>query len=333
LIIEAGEGETAHTFSRGKPSTEARVTTEPLVIPIELENEVIGQFTLVAKTYQFGKNEQSFARQLASWVSVAIRNARLFDRIQKQQVQLELTNREVMEANRLKSEFLANVSHELRTPLNAIIGFSDMLLMGMSGALSEKQEHRVQRIRENGKRLLLLVNDILDLARIEAGRIEVIHEPFSLHDLVDRLQVQMASLFDRKKIEFKTVIDSQLPLSLIGDEKRIEQVLTNLLSNAFKFTEQGHVLLNIKTDLAINVWSIHVEDTGIGIPPHAIDYIFDEFRQVDGSSTRAYQGTGLGLAITRNLVRLMDGKITVESSLGVGSTFTVTLPLITSKSS
>lgn len=323
------EGEKRHRATIGDIETDRRtLTVEPLIIPIELDERTIGQFTLTAKVYQLGKNEQSFARQLASWVSVAVRNARLFNYIQKQQIQLELRNREVMEANRLKSEFLATVSHELRTPLNAIIGFSDMLMMGMSGELSEKQAHRIVRIRENGKRLLALVNDILDLARIEAGRVEVINEPFAPRDLAEQMRAQMSSLAEKKGLHIETIIDEILPTTLIGDAKRIEQVLTNLLSNAFKFTEVGSVSLLIEAHPTEKTWALKVKDTGIGIPPHAIEYIFDEFRQVDGSSTRAYQGTGLGLAITRNLVRLMDGKITVESTLGQGSIFMVTLPLI-----
>lgn len=241
---------------------------------------------------------------------------------------LEIANEAALQASRLKTEFLATVSHELRTPLNAIIGFSDMLLMGMSGPLNEKQHHKVGRLQENGRRLLALVNDILDVARIESGRMELVREPFSPQRLIDQVSAQTRVLAENKKLEFKTNLDAELPPLLIGDEKRIEQVVINLLSNAFKFTEQGAVTLKISSDSDTQTWSLAVTDTGIGIPAHALDVIFEQFRQVDNSSTRIYQGAGLGLAITRHLVQMMDGKIKVESTVGAGSTFTVTLPMV-----
>jgi signal transduction histidine kinase len=218
--------------------------------------------------------------------------------------------------------------HELRTPLNVILGFSDMMLLGIDGALNEKQHHKVERLRENGARLLVLINDILDLSRLEAKRLEIVNKPFSPHKLADRLANHMGVLAKDKPLTFEKVVDSDLPPTLIGDEQRVEQVAVNLISNAFKFTEAGSISLAIGANQAAQTWTIRVTDTGIGIPPHAKDLIFEEFRQVDGSPTRAYTGSGLGLTIVRNLVRLMNGSITVESELGKGSTFTVTLPLI-----
>ncbi|MBN2304393.1 MAG: HAMP domain-containing protein [Anaerolineae bacterium] len=258
--------------------------------------------------------------------AIAQREAELL----KQTHELRIATAKAREAARVRREFLANVSHELRTPLNAILGFSDGLLMEMYGALNEKQLHKTRRLRENGIRLLALVDDILDLTRIESRRIELRPAPFSPGHLVDRMKQQMKSLADEKSLTLDTHLDPNLPDSLIGDEQRIEQVVVNLLSNAFKFTDQGSVSLAARAQPEQNTWLIEVKDTGIGIPPHAKDIIFEEFRQVDGSSTRARKGSGLGLAITRNLVRLMNGHIGVESDLGRGSTFTVTLPLITS---
>jgi len=202
-----------------------------------------------------------------------------------------------------------------------------MLLMGMSGELNEKQAHKVTRLRENGIRLLDLINDILDLTRIEARRVELVPKPFATRALFLRLSGQMESLAHDKGLEFAINVAPDLPETLVGDEKRIEQVVVNLLSNAFKFTQQGSVILRANVNHADNTWAITVSDTGIGIPPHAKDLIFEEFRQLDGTSTRAFKGTGLGLAITRNLVRIMGGEISVESELGKGSVFTVTLPL------
>lgn len=326
IFAQSDEDTAPYRVVAGEAKSEA--TAETIFVPLELEGKTIGQFTLAAQTQPFAESQQSFVRQLADWLSVAVRNARLFAHIQEQQRQLEATNAQVVEANRLKSEFIANISHELRTPLNAIIGFSDMLMMGMSGTLNEKQEHRITRIRDNGKRLLELVNDILDLSRIEAGRLEIYDAPFSPRELIDRLTSQMVVLAEKKKLDFYYEIDENLAPVLIGDEKRIEQVIANLLSNAFKFTETGSVTLKVKVDNQARSWVVSVTDTGIGIAPHAQEYIFEAFRQVDGSTTRAYQGTGLGLAITRNLLRLMGGKVTVQSTVGQGSTFVIVLPLI-----
>ncbi|MCQ3930545.1 MAG: hypothetical protein DPW16_08795 [Chloroflexi bacterium] len=242
--------------------------------------------------------------------------------------ELKIATAQAQSAARIKSEFLANMSHELRTPLNAIIGFSDMLLMGIAGELNSQQRHQVERLRLNGNRLLALVNDILDLTRIEAKRVELILKPFSPRALSERLGSQMEVLAKENALKFEVKVDSNVPDQLIGDEKRIEQVMVNLISNAFKFTHQGSVRLEIKTNLPERQWTIAVTDTGIGIPPHAVNMIFEEFRQLDGTSTRAYQGSGLGLAITRNLVRIMNGEINVQSKLGEGSTFTVILPIL-----
>jgi signal transduction histidine kinase len=207
-----------------------------------------------------------------------------------------------------------------------------MLLLGMSGALNEKQEHKVRRLRENGIRLLDLINDILDLTRIEARRVELLAAPFAPQAVFTRIAGQMEVLAQNKGLAFEINMDPDLPKTLVGDEQRIEQIVVNLLSNAFKFTQEGTVALHTKVNSADQTWTITVSDTGIGIPPHARTLIFEEFRQLDGTSTRAYKGTGLGLAITRNLVRIMNGEISVESELGRGSVFTVTLPLTTEDS-
>lgn len=243
--------------------------------------------------------------------------------------ELRVTTAKAREASRVKGEFLANISHELRTPLNAIIGFSDMLLMGMSGELNPKQTHKLERLRENGTRLLNLINDILDITRIEARRIEIVHKAFSPQAVIERLSAQTAVLAEQNKLRLDVAVDPALPEMIIGDEKRIEQIVVNMLSNAFKFTEKGTVTLDVRANEIDQTWTIAVSDTGIGIPPHAVNLIFEEFRQVDAGGTRAYKGSGLGLAITRNLVRMMDGQITVQSELGKGSTFTVILPLLT----
>ncbi|MCD4686316.1 MAG: PAS domain-containing protein, partial [Anaerolineae bacterium] len=240
--------------------------------------------------------------------------------------ELEVARAEAEEANRLKSEFLATISHELRTPLNSIIGYADLLLTGLPGKLNTKQEDYVQRSLSNGERLLALINELLDLSKIEAGRLDLNLHPFKVA-VLRNTQARMQNLADKKGLAFTTEVDPGLPDELVGDVKRIEQIIVNLVGNAIKYTPKGQVTLRLKS-AGTAQWAIEVADTGIGIPPHALEYIFDEFRQVDGSSQREHQGTGLGLTIVRRLTQLMDGTIHIESEVGQGSTVTVTLPLV-----
>lgn len=240
--------------------------------------------------------------------------------------QLELARIEADENSRLKSQFLATMSHELRTPLNAVIGYTELQLTGMVGELSDVQYKYGERVLANARHLLGLINDILDISKIEAGRMTVIAEPFRLQTWIEKIFDENAVLAEDKGLQFIQEIDSNLPEIIIGDETRLRQILVNLISNAIKFTEQGAVYVRFIKQ-AETVWRIEVQDTGIGIPTHKLETIFNEFQQVDGSLSRQYEGTGLGLAIVRKLVILMGGTIQVESSVGEGSTFIVTLPL------
>lgn len=238
---------------------------------------------------------------------------------------LARANAAAKESDRLKSEFVANMSHELRTPLNAIHGFTGIMLEGMGGEIDRDASYMVERIQTNSQRLLTLINNVLDIAKIEAGRMELVEKPVTPRALAERWKANVEVQATNKRLVLNWQIDPALPETLYGDEDRLTQIAVNLLSNAVKFTDFGEVRLELlRQD---SEWIIRVTDTGKGIPPHAINYIFDEFRQVDGSSTRSYGGSGLGLAIVRNLCRMMDGTIQVSSVLGKGSTFTVTLPL------
>jgi signal transduction histidine kinase len=232
---------------------------------------------------------------------------------------------QAVKASRLKDEFLATMSHELRTPLNSIIGYTGILTSGMRGQIDDTAKGVLIRVRESSQNLLNLINDILDIAKIEAGRMEVVDAPFELNHLVEQLQAQAEVLARQKQLNLEVLVDPELPKTLYGDIDKIGQVVRNLLSNAVKFTDEGVVRLRVfkKSETII----YEVTDTGVGIPPQAIDYIFDEFRQVDGTTRRVYGGTGLGLAIVRKLCLAMGGRVQVQSKIGVGSTFTVTLPL------
>jgi PAS domain S-box-containing protein len=245
--------------------------------------------------------------------------------LQETNRQLRIATEKAEEATRLKSQFLATMSHELRTPLNAIIGYTQLQLMGLGGELNEMQHNYQERVLANSHHLMKLINDILDLSKIEAGRMEIIQEPFEVRPWLAEIIEENAVLAEEKGIEFKHIIADNMPETIIGDAARLRQVVVNLISNAIKFTKEGMVSVSICPE-ANDTWAIIVCDTGIGIPEHKQETIFMEFHQLDNSPTREYGGTGLGLAIARRLVTTMGGTIRVSSTPGEGSTFTVTLP-------
>lgn len=227
-------------------------------------------------------------------------------------------------ATRAKSEFLAKMSHELRTPMNAIIGFTRLVMRRCKDILPARQYENLEKILTSAERLLALINDILDLSKVEAGRMEVHPSRFSLEPLVDGCLRTVEPMVKSDKLCLVKEVEADLP-PLFTDQDRLHQILVNLLSNAVKFTEEGTITVTARHRDGRAV--ISVTDTGIGIPADALERIFEEFHQVDGSTTRQYGGTGLGLSISRHFARLLGGNITVQSIVGVGSTFTVTIPL------
>lgn len=253
-------------------------------------------------------------------------------------------NQELIIANRYKSEFLANISHELRTPLNSIIGYSELLRTGVYGEMTEKQRDRMEKIHRNGITLLELISDILDLNKIDAGKMKLENIAFDASSLIQDVEGQFREVCEEKGLVLTTDSSEQLP-SLYGDYQRIKQVLVNLMDNAVKFTSEGavvlkalpiHVSSGMSSEMALPAigwlsdgkWVvISVTDTGIGISPEEQGRIFDEFSQVDGGHTREYGGTGLGLAISKRLVEMHSGTIWVRSQPGAGSTFFVALPV------
>jgi signal transduction histidine kinase len=231
------------------------------------------------------------------------------------------------EVEKLKSTFVGIVSHELRTPLNAILGYAEMFKEAVYGPMNDKQVNMADRIMKNTQRLLGLINDLLDQAQMEAGKLTIYIAPLKPAELLDALHGLMDKAASDKRLRLTSEIDDDLPETLNGDAARLQQILVNLVNNAIKFTDQGEVCIRfLRTDDA--KWGIEVEDTGRGIPESEFPYIFETFRQVEGATTRVHGGFGLGLAIVKQLVNLMSGDIKVESKLDMGTKFTIILPLV-----
>ncbi|HMA03015.1 MAG TPA: ATP-binding protein, partial [Gemmatimonadaceae bacterium] len=242
----------------------------------------------------------------------------------EQNKRLQWSSRELQKANRLKSEFLASMSHELRTPLNAIMGYAALLADRIYGEVNERQEEGLRRIHVSAEHLLALINDILDLAKIEAGKMPLHLAPVSISLVIAEISQQVEPTVRRKKLSFTTDLPSDLPV-MMSDETKIKQVLLNLLSNAVKFTNRGGVVVRVRPEG--DMVRVDVEDSGIGIRAEDLEAIWEDFRQVDQSRTREFGGTGLGLSITRKLIQALGGTVRVESEYGKGSTFSVALPL------
>jgi len=288
-----------------------------LAVPMVRENRLIGCLGVTRnRPGEFPPETMELLRTFATQSTLAIQNARLFHEIEDKSRQLEA-------ASRHKSEFLANMSHELRTPLNAIIGFSEVLTERMFGELNEKQDEYLKDIYASGQHLLSLINDILDLSKIEAGRMELEVTDFDLPNAIDNALILVRERTTRRGITLGHSVDERLG-SIRGDERKVKQVLLNLLSNALKFTPEGG-RIDVRAVPHDGVAEIAVADTGVGIAPEDQEAVFEEFRQV-GTADKKVEGTGLGLALSRKFIELHGGRIWVESEPGKGSTFRFTLP-------
>jgi signal transduction histidine kinase len=289
-----------------------------LAVPLLKDDRLIGVFAIFRQEKRaFTQKQIELVQSFADQAVIAIENVRLFDEIQEK-------SRQLQEASEHKSRFLANMSHELRTPLNAILGYTELIQDGIYGAPSEKMLAVLERISRNGKHLLGLINDVLDLTKIEAGQLALSLDNYSIRDVVHGVYSAVEPLAASKNLTFTVDMPKDLPPGR-GDERRLTQVLLNLVGNAIKFTDKGEV--SIKASASDGAYNLAVHDTGPGISEADQQKLFQEFQQADNSITKTKGGTGLGLAISKRIIEMHGGRIWLESRLGVGSTFSFTLPI------
>jgi signal transduction histidine kinase len=310
-----------------------------LATPIRKENRTLGVLFAASSTASgyFSETFIETFEALASELALAVSNARLFtevrdlnrtleEKVRDRTAELQAAYTHLQEMDRVKSQFLANMSHELRTPMNAILGFTQLVLDGVDGPLTDEQTASLQRVEKNAGHLLALINDLLDLSRIESGKMALDLHPINVGVLAQDVAADLCATAEAKGLYCVCETPGE-PVQVRADPMRLRQVLNNLVNNAIKFTERGGVTTRVapRSD-GIEGVSIEVSDTGIGIPSEKHEVIFDAFRQLDGSNTRAHGGAGLGLSITKRIVELHGGTIRVASRPGEGSTFTVLLP-------
>ena len=308
-------------YQTNADKTDASILSDPqseLAVPLQVGNTLIGVIDVQSTDFNaFTEEEISTLETLSAQLAVAIQNARTFREQQE-------TAERLKEIDKLKTQFLANMSHELRTPLNSIIGFSRVILKGIDGPLTDLQKADLTSIYNSGQHLLGLINNILDLSKIEAGKMELNFEEVELEPVIKTVMSTAIALIKGRPVDLVQEVAEDMPI-IWADPTRIRQVILNLVSNACKFTDEGAIVVRAKPEQ--NHVVISVNDTGIGIPEEKIENIFEEFTQVDGSTTRKVGGTGLGLPISRHFVEMHRGNIWVESKLGYGTTFYFTLPI------
>jgi signal transduction histidine kinase len=289
-----------------------------LIVPLFAQDDILGALVLQRReTGDFPASTVDLMQTFANQSVLAMKNAQLFREVDQK-------GRELAIASEHKSQFVANMSHELRTPLNAVLGYSELLADGLYGSIPQKGLDVLERIQANGKHLLSLINDVLDISKIEAGQLTLALDDYSVEAMVQSVVAATGSLAQAKGIEIKTNVPNDLPMGR-GDERRLTQVLLNLVSNAIKFTDTGEVEVRVQT--VNGEFNIMVCDTGPGIAPKDQATIFEQFQQIDNTSTRRKGGTGLGLSISRQLVCMHGGRIDLNSTPGVGSTFNIVVPV------
>ena len=311
-----------------------RGTISLMIIPVVVRGRVVGTLGLNAdQPRHFDESDVDLVQKIAAVAGRALEHAILYKNLKRELLQKEKAQKdlviardEAQYANEFKSELLAKVSHELRTPLSSIVGFSEMLDMGVYGKLDGDQGEVMEQILRASEYLVLLVNDLLDISRLEMGKLVLAHNEFKVQNLIDRIERDMRRTALKKGLNLSVSVDPNMPRTLIGDIDRLNQVLNNLIGNAIKYTEQGKVEVNFKMENRRN-WSMTIKDTGIGIPYEIQEKIFDHFHQgVLENFEHSRHGFGLGLAIVKQLTQLMKGEITVDSAPGKGSSFKVRLP-------
>ncbi len=320
----------------------ARDYRSVIAIPLIIENEVFGVLLIyAAETEAFDSTEVTLLDELGKNISHGIMalwdkkerekamtaleqsRAELEVRVEERTAELRFAKEQAEVADKIKSAFLATMSHELRTPLNSIIGFTGIILRERVGPLNEEQKKQLNMVRRSSQHLLALINDVLDISKIEAGQLRLVYEDIDLRQIIEKVEQSTRPLSDGKGLEMGFEIAPEIK-TIPGDSRRVEQILLNLLSNAIKFTDKGSVKIVCESDESNVI--LKVIDTGIGIKPEDMETIFKTFRQIDSGISRKYEGTGLGLSISKRLVELMGGKIWVSSTWGAGSAFSFSLP-------
>jgi signal transduction histidine kinase/DNA-binding response OmpR family regulator len=346
LDLPLGKGITGWVAKHGKPALAPDVrqdsryyeaspsTRSELCVPMTTGGKIIGTLNVESpKINAFSADDQRLLTTLASNLAILIERARLFEEVEAARAELEQrakalegANARLKELDRLKSQFLANMSHELRTPLNSVIGFSEVLIDGLLGEMPPEQKECVENILLSGEHLMALINDVLDLSKIEAGHMELAPRPLDVKGLIEDVEKTVEPMFKEKSQALTIDCQDDHP-PLTADRVRLRQILLNLLSNAHKFTPNGGEITLSCSLVDDATMGFSVVDTGVGIKPEDQEIIFEEFRQADGTAAREVEGTGLGLAISKRLVEMHDGSIWLESDYGEGTTFSFLLPL------
>ncbi len=288
-----------------------------MAFPVLLDEQVVGAISVISfRKNAFDHYHDESVRQLLGFVAIAIQNAQTHEQINQLRIRAE-------ESEKYEQQFLANMSHEIRTPMNAVLGMTHLLL---DTELTERQRRYLSAINVSSKNLLIIINDILDLSKLEAGKMEIEKIPFRIRDVIQNISDTNRFKAEEKGLNFEVHISPDLPEVVKGDPTRLNQILTNLCSNAIKFTEKGRVTVSVDNPASSQFIQFRVIDTGIGIPDDKLHLLFGNFKQVDSSTFRKYGGTGLGLSISKTLIELQGGKVSVQSELGEGSEFSVNIP-------